>query len=198
MGAQGVSSAGLESRSLLQEPSRIPSRSPSAQSNSSDGIFPREKPASGNPFALQTNCSLNLFSLKQKLLCTLKTQCIAASSEGHQQNELMLGVAWGCLATPRTYQGCFLPLQAKSKVLSINSQLPPKLLRDLPASYCSCFHLLHMMWRKPATVVCLSHFSWSGRRKKKKIKRERESRGRREDEGSLMQSRSIRILSAYL
>lgn len=64
------------------------------------------------------------FPLSRSWLCTLKTQCMAASSEGHQQNELVLGVAWGCLATPCTYQGCFLPLEAKSKVLSINSQLP--------------------------------------------------------------------------
>ena len=34
-----------------------------------------------------------------------------------------------------------------------------------------------MIWRKPATVVCLSHFSWSG--KKKKIKRERERKGKK-------------------
>lgn len=49
------------------------------------------------------------------------------------------------------------------------------------------------MWRKPATVVCLSLFSWSGEeegngeRKKRKKKKK-----------NLIQSRSIHILSAYL
>lgn len=49
------------------------------------------------------------------------------------------------------------------------------------------------MWRKPATVVCLSRFSWSGEEEGNGERKKREKKKK-----NLVQSRSIHILSAYL